>query len=78
MKEGLLLEEFGGEVQAAEVSAIEGIGIDDLLDKIAIQVSLITLSTFCILHSLSVFPSFSLQPIIGGRDGTSWSFGSTI
>jgi hypothetical protein len=46
MTEGLLLEEFGGEVQAAEVSALEGIGIDDLLDKVAIQVSLTTISSF--------------------------------
>lgn len=34
---GLLLEELGGEVQCAEVSAKTGVGLDDLLEKILLQ-----------------------------------------
>jgi translation initiation factor IF-2 len=34
----LLVEEFGGEVQCAKVSAKAGVGIDDLLDKVMLQV----------------------------------------
>jgi len=33
----VLVEEYGGEVQAAEVSAITGEGVDDLLEKVQLQ-----------------------------------------
>jgi len=48
VKQGLLsqnvvLEEFGGDVLASEVSAKTGAGIDDLLDKILLQAELLDL-----------------------------------
>lgn len=36
---GVLLEEFGGDCQVALVSARSGDGVEDLLDKITLQVS---------------------------------------
>ncbi len=39
LEEGVLLEEFGGETQCAHISAKTGTGLDDLLDKISLQVS---------------------------------------
>lgn len=38
LEEGVLLEEFGGETQCAHISARTGAGLDDLLDKINLQV----------------------------------------
>lgn len=38
-QEGLLVEELGGDVQCALVSAKTGTGMEDLLDKIQLQVS---------------------------------------
>jgi translation initiation factor IF-2 len=38
MSYDILAEEFGGDVQTAEVSAKKGVGIQELLDKILIQV----------------------------------------
>jgi translation initiation factor IF-2 len=40
MKYDVLVEEFGGEVQCAKVSAKAGTGIEDLLDKVMLQVCL--------------------------------------
>lgn len=39
LEEGVLLEEFGGETQCAHISAKTGAGLDDLIDKISLQVS---------------------------------------
>jgi len=39
----VLVEEYGGDVQAAEVSAMTGDGIDDLLDKIQLQAEIMEL-----------------------------------
>lgn len=38
-KEGLLVEELGGDVQCALVSAKTGAGMEDLLDQVQLQVS---------------------------------------
>jgi len=38
LEEGVLLEEFGGETQCAHISGKTGAGLDDLLDKILMQV----------------------------------------
>lgn len=38
LEAGVLLEEFGGETQCAHVSGKSGAGLDDLLDKIMMQV----------------------------------------
>ena len=38
MEFGLVPEEFGGDVQCAQVSAKKGLGLDDLLEKILLQV----------------------------------------
>jgi translation initiation factor IF-2 len=35
---GVILEELGGDIQCAEISAKQGQGIDELLEKILIQV----------------------------------------
>ncbi len=48
VKQGLLsneviLEEFGGEVLSAEVSAKTGLGVEDLLDKVLLQAELLDL-----------------------------------
>jgi len=40
---GVLVEEWGGEVQSAEVSAKKGVGIPDLLDKILIATEILDL-----------------------------------
>lgn len=40
---GVLLEEFGGEVQAAEVSGKTGAGMDDLIEKIVVQAEVMNL-----------------------------------
>ncbi|HEX6747173.1 MAG TPA: translation initiation factor IF-2 [Longimicrobium sp.] len=37
LQHGVVLEDFGGEVQSSEVSAKRGIGIDDLLEKVLLQ-----------------------------------------
>ena len=39
----VILEEFGGEVLSAEVSAVTGDGVDDLLDKVLLQAELLEL-----------------------------------
>ena len=39
MEYDILPEEFGGDVQIAKVSAKKGLGIEDLLDKIMLQVN---------------------------------------
>lgn len=38
MKYNIVVEEFGGDAQAAQISAKQGIGIEDLLDKVLLQV----------------------------------------
>lgn len=38
MSYDILTEEFGGEVQCAKVSAKSGLGIEELLEKIMLQV----------------------------------------
>lgn len=43
LNEGLLVEEYGGEVQVATVSAKTGEGIDDLLEKILVQAEVMSL-----------------------------------
>ncbi len=43
LQHGVTLEEFGGDVLSAEISAKEGIGIDDLLEKILLQAELLEL-----------------------------------
>jgi translation initiation factor IF-2 len=35
---GVVVEDYGGDVQCAEVSAKEGTGISELLEKILVQV----------------------------------------
>ncbi|HEX9937931.1 MAG TPA: translation initiation factor IF-2 [Longimicrobium sp.] len=40
LQHGIVLEDFGGEVQSAEVSAKRGMGIDDLLEKVLLQAEL--------------------------------------
>eukprot|EP01041_Mallomonas_annulata_P004903 gene4903-9777_t len=40
---GLLVEDFGGDVQCAKVSAKKAIGIDDLLDKLLLQAEIMDL-----------------------------------
>lgn len=44
INEGILIEEFGGDVQVAEVSAKTGQGIEDLLEKILLQSDVMSLS----------------------------------
>ena len=46
-KYDILAEEFGGDVQSSLISAKKGTGIDDLLDKILIQVRVHNLNIFC-------------------------------
>ena len=43
MNYDLLAEEFGGQVQCAKVSAKQGLGIEDLLEKIQLQAELMNL-----------------------------------
>jgi translation initiation factor IF-2 len=42
-EEGLLVEELGGDVQCALVSAKSGEGLEDLLAKVLLQVMLVLL-----------------------------------
>ena len=41
MSYDILTEEFGGQVQCAKVSAKSGLGIDELLEKVLLQVRLL-------------------------------------
>ncbi|MDQ3607164.1 MAG: translation initiation factor IF-2, partial [Gemmatimonadota bacterium] len=43
LQHGIVLEEFGGDVMSAEVSAKRGMGIDDLLDKVLLQSEILEL-----------------------------------
>jgi translation initiation factor IF-2 len=43
LQHGVVVEEFGGQVLAAEVSAKKGTGVADLLDKILLQAELLDL-----------------------------------
>lgn len=43
LEHDVILEEFGGEVLSAEVSAVTGDGVDDLLDKVLLQAELLEL-----------------------------------
>ena len=43
LRHGITVEEFGGEVLSAEISAKEGLGISDLLEKILLQAELLEL-----------------------------------
>ena len=40
---GLLVEDWGGKIQSAEISAKTGVGIDDLMDKILLEADLLDL-----------------------------------
>lgn len=40
MKYEILTEDFGGDVQCSLISAKKGTGIEDLLDKVLVQVTL--------------------------------------
>jgi translation initiation factor IF-2 len=41
LQHGVVLEDFGGDVMSAEVSAKRGMGIDDLLDKVLLQAEIL-------------------------------------
>ncbi len=43
LEHDVILEEFGGEVLSAEVSAVTGDGVDDLLEKVLLQAELLEL-----------------------------------
>ncbi|HEX8276593.1 MAG TPA: translation initiation factor IF-2, partial [Longimicrobiaceae bacterium] len=43
LQHGVVLEDFGGDVMSAEVSAKRGIGMDDLLDKVLLQAEVLEL-----------------------------------
>ncbi|MDP9349378.1 MAG: translation initiation factor IF-2, partial [Gemmatimonadota bacterium] len=43
LQHGVVLEDFGGDVMSAEVSAKRGIGIDDLLDRVLLQAEILEL-----------------------------------
>jgi len=43
LQHGLTLEEFGGDVLSAEVSALKGTGVDDLLEKVLLQADMLEL-----------------------------------
>ena len=43
LQHGVMVEEFGGDVLSAEVSAKTGLGMDDLLDKVLLQAELLEL-----------------------------------
>ncbi|MFC1660625.1 translation initiation factor IF-2 [Gemmatimonadota bacterium] len=43
LQHGVTVEEFGGEVLSADISAKQGIGIEDLLDKVLLQAELLEL-----------------------------------
>ena len=38
---GIILEELGGDVQCVEISAKKGAGIDELLEKVLLQVEVL-------------------------------------
>jgi len=44
LQHGVTVEDFGGEVLSAEVSAKEGQGVEDLLDKVLLQAEMLELS----------------------------------
>jgi translation elongation factor EF-4 len=39
MKYDIVVEDFGGDVQSSLISAKKGLGVDDLLEKVLLQVS---------------------------------------
>src|SRR5690606_1406294 len=41
LQHGVILEEFGGDVMSADVSAKRGIGMDDLLEKVLLQAEIL-------------------------------------
>jgi translation initiation factor IF-2 len=43
LQHGVVLEDFGGDVMSAEVSAKRGMGMDDLLDKVLLQAEVLEL-----------------------------------
>ena len=43
LQHGVVLEEFGGDVMSADVSAKRGTGVDDLLDKVLLQAEVLEL-----------------------------------
>jgi translation initiation factor IF-2 len=43
LQHGIVLEDFGGDVMSAEVSAKRGMGVDDLLEKVLLQADLLDL-----------------------------------
>jgi translation initiation factor IF-2 len=43
LQHGVVLEDFGGDVMSAEVSAKKGVGMDDLLEKVLLQADLLEL-----------------------------------
>ncbi|HEX2188694.1 MAG TPA: translation initiation factor IF-2, partial [Longimicrobiaceae bacterium] len=43
LQHGVVLEDFGGDVMSAEVSAKKGMGMDDLLDKVLLQAEVLEL-----------------------------------
>src|SRR5690606_35641448 len=43
LQHGVVLEDFGGDVLSADVSAKKGIGVDDLLDKVLLQADILEL-----------------------------------
>jgi translation initiation factor IF-2 len=43
LQHGIVLEDFGGDVMSAEVSAKRGLGIDDLLERVLLQADLLDL-----------------------------------
>lgn len=43
LQHGVVLEEFGGDVMSAEVSAKRGTGVDDLLEKVLLQADILEL-----------------------------------
>ena len=43
LQHGVVLEDFGGDVMSAEVSAKRGMGMDDLLDKVLLQAEILEL-----------------------------------
>ncbi len=51
---GVVLEELGGDIQCAEISAKQGQGIDELLEKILIQVIVEEISFIGLISTLSL------------------------
>jgi translation initiation factor IF-2 len=43
LQHGIVLEDFGGDVMSAEVSAKRGLGVDDLLERVLLQADLLDL-----------------------------------